>query len=218
MPLEAQVLSRVCRFVGESQRPGTGFLLDVASRQYLITANHLTCGEPEEFISTQLPPWYPNPHQSQVLSRVGLVDARVDVAVFACDQPLASSELTLPAGTEGLIWSQDAYVVGYPLNLSGRTANGQYGIPVAKKGIVAAMDLGAEPPVLFLDLIANPGLSGAPVVYWNSGTGQWTVGGVVTQDIAVPLDPDRLRTGPSGLSQAVDIRVALTWIKVFSSP
>lgn len=140
------------------------------------------------------------------------------MAVFACDQPLASSELTLPAGTEGLIWSQDAYVVGYPLNLSGRTANGQYGIPVAKKGIVAAMDLGAEPPVLFLDLIANPGLSGAPVVYWNSGTGQWTVGGVVTQGIAVPLDPDRLRTGPSGLSQAVDIRVALTWIKVFSSP
>ena len=212
MPLEAQVLGRVCRFVGESQRPGTGFLLDMHSRQYLITANHLTCGEPEEFINTQLPPWYPSPHQSQVLRRVGPVDTRVDVAVFACDQPLASSGLTLPAGTDGLIWSQDAYVVGYPLNLSGRTATGLYGIPIAKKGIVAAMDLGAEPPVLFLDLIANPGLSGAPVVYRHSTTRAWTVGGVVTQDIAVPLDPVRQQTGHSGLSQAVDIRVALEWI------
>lgn len=125
MALEAQVLGRVCRVVGESERPGTAVLLDRGERQYLVTARHLTLGEPEEHFAVQLPPWYPDPFRHLTLTRVGPLTSKADIAVFQLARPVADPTLHLPAGTDGLVWTQEAYLLGYPLNLSGRLANGQ---------------------------------------------------------------------------------------------
>jgi hypothetical protein len=213
MALEAQVLGRVCRVVGESEHPGTAVLLDRDERQYLVTARHLTLGEPEEHFAVQLPPWYPDPIRHLTLKRVGPSTSKADIAVFQLARPVADPKLHLPAGTDGLVWTQEAYLLGYPLNLSGRLANGQAGIPIAKRGIVAAMDLGSDPPTIILDIVANPGLSGGPVVYRHEQSGELTVAGIVAKNLAAPVNQERhAALGHAGLCIAVDIRVALSWI------
>jgi hypothetical protein len=75
------------------------------------------------------------------------------------------------------------------------------------------MDLGSDPPTIILDIVANPGLSGGPVVYRHEQSGELTVAGIVAKNLAAPVNQERhAAVGHAGLCIAVDIRVALSWI------
>ena len=61
--------------------------------------------------------------------------------------------------------SQDVYFLGFPYDLTndGGTINRNFPIPLIKKGILSAIQVG-EVKTLLLDGHNNPGFSGGPVV------------------------------------------------------
>jgi hypothetical protein len=101
-----------------------------------------------------------------------------DVAVFALSTAI-TPELDLHPTSEGAVFSQDAYFLGFPYGLGLESANLTY--PFVKKAIFSGQK--TEPDgahVWFLDGINNPGFSGGPVVFKQGGSDSWHVAAVVS--------------------------------------
>lgn len=153
---------------------GSGFTINRHGRQWLITAQHVVEGVA--------------PADIEVIRRDGRVDVSLepvaaqepgaDVAVFLLGEEV-TPDLSLFASSDGAVFSQDAYFLGFPYGLGLRTSGITY--PFVKKAIVSSFDREVAGVILwFFDGINNPGFSGGPVVFNRSGTNDWHVAAVVS--------------------------------------
>lgn len=195
---------------------GTAFAVESESGvQYLVTARHViedhegpiqleAFGEIHE-VALDLVPGVPN---------------GADIAVVRLDEPLASV-LPTTFNSDGSVFSQDVYFLGYPYGLA-MTAHGVDQAPFVKKATLSAQDLSEDVRILYLDGINNPGFSGGPVALYNSA-GQPHILGVVS---GYRISPDELIIrgqrvedavvrANSGIIIAYDIRHAMDAIRDF---
>lgn len=215
--ITAQVWNRVLRFQGEAGRPGTAFIASVHGQDYLLTAKHL-CGDDREEVINLRHPWT-NEGQtfSRVLTRVGELDWPADVAAFKLPSDLQLETVDLPLDAQGMVLSQDSYMLGYPYSLSTQIGTYQQ-LPLVKKGIIAGVVHGdAEAWTFYVDAVANPGFSGGPLVIRNVDTDLLQIVGVISQNMMAPVqeptperpDPPRVQAGLCVVTDATNVMTML---------
>lgn len=209
-----EVWVRLVRFQGERCRPGSGFVIEEDGIQYLITAKHLCNGELDELITIRHPWTNSGISVSFVLSRKGPIDTPGDVAAFVLPASLVRVDnRAIPLDVVGLAISQECYILGYPYDLS--TSMGRGGtqdLPFVKRGIFAGSGDVDGVKSWYIDVIANPGFSGGPLVYLNKKSRRWQFAGVVVGSMSAPVaEPTAEEPSPprfsAGLSVAVDAAV-----------
>ncbi len=211
----ANVIHRVFRLkVGENI--GTAFAIAEGGKEYLITARHIASPlvglcEIELF---QKGAW----SQFQVTT-VGHATGDRDISVLAPLKRLTPvNPLPLPVGSDGLVYGQDAYFLGFPYNILTKFILGGHGfpLPLVKRVTVSAFDQGA----FLLDGHNNPGFSGGPLVFRPSNHREFQVAAVVSGYQAIE-EPILLRGQPTPLSYmyntgivvAYDVGEAISLIK-----
>ena len=146
---------------------GTAFTMESHGEQFLVTAKHLfkNTGCPSTAniklnIGTEYQPFdvdirYP-------------VNPKVDIAVMKLKpQRFLTPVYENSYSTEGLVYGQDVYFVGFPFeydNILGLFPGGNLPIPFVKKACVSAI-LQDGAGTILLDGINNPGFSGGPVCF-----------------------------------------------------
>jgi S1-C subfamily serine protease len=179
--ITANVFQRVFHIqLGDSL--GTCFVLDWKDRQYLVTARHVVeslQGNAEVTIFHQ------GVWKTLQVDLVGHGENSVDVSVLAPSVQLGRADLPLPVSTEGIVFGQDLYFLGFPYGLRADVGaiNREFPLPLVKKGVLSAMidgDKGEK--ILLLDGHNNPGFSGGPVVFAKMGgpADQLIVAGVIS--------------------------------------
>jgi S1-C subfamily serine protease len=211
-----QVWSRVVAFAGESGRPGTAFIVDRGDRSYLVTARHLCLPDENEEQVTITHAWTEGGRSSSsIMRRVDPSELGGDVAIFEMPKSLLGDiGSEVPVMSNGIVFTQDCYIMGFPYGLS-TPVGPQARIPIVKKGIIAGRTSDASGiPQFLVDVIANPGFSGGPLVWFRSD-GQPAFGGVVVQNIMAPaydpaLNQSHRHDVPAGIALATDADAMLT--------
>lgn len=206
----AQCYERTVRLDVPSSH-GTGFTITRHGRQWLVTARHVVVDVDVSDITVT---WRGEPRAAN-LAPVPRVSA-ADVAVFALGSEL-TPDLTLYPTTDGAVYTQDVYFLGYPYGL-GLQAGGVM-LPFVKKAIISAsMETADGVQVWLLDGINNPGFSGGPVVFKRGNTIDWCVGCVVSgyqfEDTAVKGGVGMVPVN-TGIIYAYDIRYATEAIDAY---
>ncbi len=178
MLMTTNILQRTFR-IQYGGSTGTCFTVDVDCRQYIITARH--------FVSSIAGPnllqiQHENTWKSLAVELVGHGQGDIDVTVLAPPVQISPTH-PLPTGTAGIVLSQDVYFLGFPYDLTndGGNLNRNFPIPLVKKGILSAFQVG-EVKTLLLDGHNNPGFSGGPVVCQivNDRSNELTAIGIVS--------------------------------------
>ena len=195
----AQVWSRVMRFTGETGRRGTAFVVHVAGVDALVTAKHLCGGDADELITVQHP-WTNAGAPFQVMApRIGALNGTGDVAAFRLEPGMFAGVVgEVPLDSGGLTYTQDAFILGYPFGLSFQFADQRQELPLAKRGIVSGSLRGQDDEEIHvLDVIANPGYSGGPMVFFAPGSNAPKFAGVVKGNITAPaVEPTSAEPNP----------------------
>lgn len=200
----SNILRRTFRISGSA--PGTGFLVHRGGATFIVTADHLVAGlvigDPVTLYDGAAPigtfPYRPLP------------TLPVDVTVLQFDQQgWAEDELPIELSSDGSIMGGDVYLLGFPFHFHtpGHASIGM-AVPLIRKGILSGrwQISGAENVNRwFIDAFPHPGFSGGPVV-WMKEANRPQVIGVITSG------HDDERVEPFGLTEAIDIRVAVTAI------
>jgi S1-C subfamily serine protease len=160
-------------------RCGTCFTIDVAGRQYIVTARHLVegldgRGEIHLFREKM---W-----QTLPVTLVGRHSGEADIAVLAADRRL-SPDLPLEARSGGLALGQDVYFLGFPYRLHTDVGalNRDFPLPFVKKATLSCLAVGEDGvSCFFLDGHNNPGFSGGPVVFTRPGELRYRVAAVIS--------------------------------------
>lgn len=187
----------------EEGKVATGLVVQHEDRVLLITAAHAV---PDDAVARLLL------GSSQTLGRTDVTLPRVDDRDLAAEDDVAIFQLPNPdwklldssrINDDGLHQSMDVLMVGYPggRNFVVEMQGGPQVLPMAKKGIVAAMT--SSPSRTYLDIIANPGFSGAPLLMALPSAPQVMVAGMVIQTAVVPHDQNELSLTAAGISVAV---------------
>lgn len=208
----AEVIQSVVRLQTVDGRVGTGFLVAHDKAVVLVTAAH---GVPDETRAEFLLGSFYSPGNDRVeLDRLDDPDMsrEDDIAVYRFPghprHPILTSDRL---SSHGIRFGEDVLILGYP---SGRAfgANLQshpVSTPMVKKGAMATMffedDNGSSR--FYLDLVANPGFSGAPVVFKEAQSGQARIAGMVVQTATMDATSG---DGGSGLSRFADLSVAVS--------
>ena len=145
---------------------GTGFALDLESKQYLVTARHVVSGIKS---GKTIDIFHDGRWKKLPVNVVGIGKDEVDVAVLACSIQL-SPWYPLPASEE-IRLGESVCFVGYPFGWhgGGEEINRKIPIPLVKAGVVSAMQFDGNPSLIILDAQGNPGFSGGPVLFVPSG-------------------------------------------------
>ena len=176
--ITANVFNRV--FFIKLEQYGTGTVIDVDGKQYLVTALHLL-GENYEI--QELAYFHANEWKILPIEIVGIARTGADVAVFATNITLCPAALPLGVGSQGMVMSQDLYFLGFPYTLSTDGGDALQGrpCPFIRKGIwSSAYDDGTGDPKIYIDAINNKGFSGGPIVFQASGNPGFSVAGIVS--------------------------------------
>ena len=204
------------RFSGEASTRGTAVVVDLHGQRFLLTAKHLCIDEPEEQVTLAHPWTNDGAPMVTVLERVGRRDSPGDVALFRLPSGLLSDAVgTVDVLSAGYFITQECFILGYPYGLAltfSEASNVQ--LPLVKRGIIAGASGPPSDRVLYLDLVANPGFSGGPVVIRNGTTGRQQVIAVVKGTLTGPLvEPTLAEPSPprvtAGLSLATEVDSAL---------
>ena len=195
---------------------GSGFTISRNRSQWLITADHLTHEVDESDILVS----YHGDRVDVGLTRVPNLYPTVDVATYRLDRSI-TPELDLNPTSDGVVFSQDVYFLGYPHGL-GLQMDGVVRLPFVKKAIVSASDsTSSGQERWYLDGINNPGFSGGPVVFCRNGTTHWQVMTIVSGYLS---EKNKVVDGGSGavlantgIIVANDIRYAVESIDAFTA-
>ena len=146
---------------------GTAFTIEHEGKQYLVTAAHLA----EQLV----PPYSVHIFHDKVWKKIDLnltgICHSADTAVFAASFAL-SPALYLPATTDGAIYGQDVYFLGFPFQISPEAGkiNYDFPMPLVKKACLSGfLDGDSNSRLMLLDGHNNPGFSGGPVVFSEQG-------------------------------------------------
>ncbi|MXW23785.1 MAG: trypsin-like peptidase domain-containing protein [Chloroflexi bacterium] len=171
--ITANVIYRVFRLrIGDTT--GTGFAIEAGGREYLVTARHIA--EPVDRKDT-IHLFENGDWRALGVSLVGHAPRDIDISVLAASTRLTPERsLPLPATSEGLIYGQDAFFLGFPHGLSDLVL-GDTGrpVPLVKRATVSSLQ--GEP--FLLDGHNNPGFSGGPVVFQIPGSREFRVAAVI---------------------------------------
>ncbi len=98
--------------------------------------------------------------------------------MLAADRSLTPPNLPIEVSSDGLIYGQDVFFLGFPYWFLGRIIFGDdgYPLPFVKKALVSSLDKS----VFLLDGHNNPGFSGGPVVFTSPGTSQCKFAAVIS--------------------------------------
>lgn len=104
--------------------------------------------------------------------------ADVDISVVAVDHRLTPANLPLEPTSQGLIYGQEVFFMGFPYDLLGNVTltEAGYHLPFVKR---ATMSCGTRNG-FFLDGHNNPGFSGGPVVFTVPNENRFRVAAVVS--------------------------------------
>ena len=186
----ANVIQRVLNIrIDDSQ--GSAFTIERGGRQYVVTARHVVQGIEAAQRTAVV---FDGEWRNIDFTIVGVAEGDVDVAVLACGLQL-SPTLPMEASTDGLVYGQRAYFLGFPFGWTtgGQHLNRGFPLPFVKGGIVAAYSMGGPISTIFLDAHGNQGFSGGPVVFRpQEGQDDFRVAGVVANYPIrfQPLSPD----------------------------
>jgi S1-C subfamily serine protease len=155
--ITAEVWERVVR-VACGRVTGTGFTLEHEGGHYVVTARHVVeSGAPVQVLVR-------GKAAAVQLTPLNVPVQEADVAVFRLDRPITPPGLPLAAGTEGMIFGQDAYFLGFPLGMTFDLGDEYF--PLVKRCTVSGTTQHYEGrTILLLDGWNNPGFSGGPVVF-----------------------------------------------------
>jgi S1-C subfamily serine protease len=172
-------LSRTFHLRLEDQT-ATGFLIDVESKQYLVTAKHFV-PEVTDVIVLEL---LHDGIWKKVSSRlVGHASGEIDITVLALPYRLVASDYVLKPDMGGIILGQEAFFLGFPYGLFGQAGelNSNYPMPFVKRATVSSLTAStAGPAIVFLDGHNNPGFSGGPVLFKEQEHGELKIAAVVS--------------------------------------
>ncbi len=154
-----------------------------------MTAKHLCAGERTETATLQHPWTNDGTPAQQILTRVGALDAKGDVAAFTLEPRSLNGVVgEVPLDSGDMVYSQEAFILGYPYGLSFQVGGGGQQLPLVKRGIVSGSLRGEDDEEIHvLDTIANPGFSGGPMVFFPPGSDQPKFAGVVKGNITAPF-------------------------------
>ena len=135
---------------------GTAYAVDLEGRQYLITARHVF--QNAETVQT-IDIFHEKRWRSLNVEVVGIGEDAIDIAVLACPVRLAP-QLPLELGTEGLVYGQNVYFLGFPFGRdSGQECmNRNFPMPFVKSGVVSALPF-ESPKLIYVDARGNRGFS-----------------------------------------------------------
>lgn len=160
------ILSRVFQ-IRYGNVSGSCFVIDVDSKQYIITARHILPkakdGDSAElYISGN---WHP-----LIIKLIYPKDDKIDIVALAADQ-LIAPKMPINIGGKGIFVGQDVYFLGFPFGLASQSDDPTtLLVPFIKKGILSAIDFRTSSGhTLYIDGHNNPGFSGGPVIYANYG-------------------------------------------------
>lgn len=169
---DLNILTRTFR-IKAGHAPGTAFTLDLGTKQYLVTAQHVVGTTALKSVEIETNTGWEN----LPVEVVGHSSPESDVSVLFPYRRLSdhSNPIKLPSSWEVLI-GQDVYFAGFALGLSTPSNSADFPHPVAlvKRGMVSGYDANRW----FLDGTSNPGMSGGPVFMMDDNTPN--VIGVVT--------------------------------------
>ena len=176
----SNVIQRMFKIrTGDSQ--GSAFTVERHDRQYLVTARHVLDGAAQMHA---IEIWYEQQWWSLDLTVVGMGEHAIDVAVLTATSQLSPTH-PLGLSMAHIVYSQPAYILGFPLGLhsGGAELNRGLPFPFVKSGTISAMEFGDVKRV-YIDTHANEGFSGGPVVYHphyeSKEPNELRVAGVVT--------------------------------------
>ena len=159
---------------------GTCFTIDVAGRQYVVTARHvvagLLAGETAAVEILHDGAWKPLSVHVAWLS-----EEPADVAILAPQLQLSHANLTLEPTSEGIVLGQQVYFLGFTeLEMLTLPDGAGYPMPLVRQGVLAGILAQSGPTVLVIDGHNIPGFSGGPVVFQPQGSSEFRVAGVVS--------------------------------------
>lgn len=172
------VLDRV--FFVRGLEYGTAFTIDVDSKQYLVSARHVT-GDSDSISSLKL--FHDKTWKDLPITFVGSAKGEIDISVFAPSIRLSPSQPLEPTFA-GLILGQDVYFAGYPYKMWSHGGGLMHGrpLPFLKKGTFSAgLEANNDVKILYIDAINNEGFSGGPVVFASQKGNDFKVVGVVSK-------------------------------------
>lgn len=143
---------------------GTGFTVDVDGKQYLVTARHVVqnFGSAADLEVFGNGAWMSVP---AVLVAHGC--SEIDVSVIAPKEKMSPANLHIDASSNGAVYGQDVYFLGFPYGVLSQVVFGEtgYPLPLVKKAIISSF----AGDILLLDGHNNPGFSGGPVIFGAVG-------------------------------------------------
>lgn len=172
--ITANVIHRVFR-IRIDEAEGSAFTIEQNGREYLVTARHVagSISASRDIEIFQNGDW-----QRLAVDLVGHAAGDIDISVLAAGHRLTASGLPLTASSNGIIYGQDVFFLGFPYGFLGKHSFGANGqpLPFVKKATVSLFD----GTMYLLDGHNNPGFSGGPVVWKNAGSQEFKVGAVVS--------------------------------------
>lgn len=164
--------------LGDQTAPG--FLIDVESKQYLVTAKHFV---PKVTDVVVLELFHDGTWKKVPSKLVGHAPGEIDITVLALPYRLVASDYVLKPDIGGIILGQEAFFLGFPYGLFGQAGelNSNYPMPFVKRATVSSLSASAAgPAIVFLDGHNNPGFSGGPVLFKEQEHGELKVAAVVS--------------------------------------
>ena len=154
---------------------GTGFTMDIDGKQYLVTARHVLARLSQEseiyiFGNNQ---WIP-----LQIQLVGHAPDTIDISVLAPERRLTPPDLPVNASSDGVMYGQEVYFLGFPYHFLGIIIFTDEGFPLpfVKRAILSCFDGN----VFLLDGHNNPGFSGGPIIFGRPGNPPTNIAAVIS--------------------------------------
>lgn len=172
--VRAEAFQRVLRIESRVGK-GTAFTIERGGREWLVTARHLLPEEPAPEVRL-------TGRSGEFVLRLGFIPGladQTDIAVAPLENPI-TPQLALIPHSDGVIWSQDVYFLGFPFGMATQISHDPTDqIAFVKHAIVSASIQATGTRLWFLDGHNNPGFSGGPVVAHTPESETMQVIGVV---------------------------------------
>lgn len=157
---------------------GTCFTIDVAKRQYLVTARHVVSGiQTSDTVQIH--------HEGQWknldVSVAWIAQNEEDIAVLSPRLQLSPTHPLEPT-MGGIMLGQSVYFCGYPYGIiaPGAGFNNDFPIPLVRHGIVSAILPENGRQKLIVDGHNNPGFSGGPLIFAKPNSTDYKVAAVIS--------------------------------------
>lgn len=199
-----EILDSIVSILTEAGHVATGFRVRCGADCFLVTARHAM--PDSETAHLRMQSMYEKGAIDETLARADDGTSDADVAAFRI--PFTGRALDIErVSDEGIYLAQDVLALGFP----GGTRyvhdgpGGFLALPLVKKGVLAAIASQDRP--MYLDLIANPGFSGGPVLFAPHHANEIRICGMISQTATVSAiieeDAARKLLAAAGISTAI---------------